>query len=94
MVSYKTITTNGSIDRFLVEFYIQNEEYTRPYVYKYDPSLPIDGSQDHLENELMTWSYPDNLWVRGDNRARVEDLVPSEHWEVLDNSIIFYKPYK
>jgi len=91
MVSYKEFMADGQTGRFLIDFYIQNEEYTRPYAYKYDNSLPMDGSGDHLEDPLNSWSYPNNLWVRGGLVAEIEDLVPSEHWDVVDNSILFYK---
>ncbi|OYT57746.1 MAG: hypothetical protein B6U76_00120 [Desulfurococcales archaeon ex4484_217_2] len=92
MISKKLFKADGTTKRFLPDFYIKASEFCRPYVYFYDSTLPVDGSGDHLVDDTKPWSYPDNLYIRGSKLPEPLDLVSVDHWEVIDNGVLFYSP--
>lgn len=91
MLSKKIYKGDGNTRRFLSDFKINTYEFAKPYLYYLDTSLPADGTGDHLEYPDRPWSFPDNLWVRGEDIPKSEDVVGYTYWEVLDNSISFYE---
>ena len=90
MISKKVYTGNNSTKRFLSDFIIRSNQFARPYVFIYDNTLATDGTEDVLQNPSLSWSYPTNLYKRGSNIAKSEDLVTSDKWQVVDNSVLFY----
>ena len=91
MVSKKVTIADGSNNRFLSDFIIRSDQFCRVWVYKYDSTLPSDGSGDHLEDDTSVWAFPDNLYVRGENiPTDTEDLVTLSKFDLVDNSILFY----
>lgn len=93
MISKKTFYPDGTINRFLSDFIIRNEQYARPYVYIYDSGLDPDGSEDQLQDtstDQADYVYPTNIWKRGTDTAQSNDLVPVDNWAVVDNSILYY----
>ena len=90
MISNKVYLANGINNRFLSDFIIRSENYARPYVFIFDDTLLPNGTEDTLQNPLLPWSYPSNLYRRGNNIAKSEDLVTTDKWQVVDNSILYY----
>ena len=90
MISKKVYTGNNSTKRFLSDFIIRSDQFARPYVFIYDNTLATDGTEDVLQNPSLPWEYPTNLYKRGSSAAKSEDLVTSDKWQVVDNSILFY----
>lgn len=89
MISSKIYSGDGTTTRFLSDFIIRSEQFARPYVYYYDPNVPSDVLESGSTNQA-DWSYPDNLWIRKDNTAQSNDVVTTDKWAVVDNSILFY----
>jgi hypothetical protein len=95
MISKKTFEADGTTNRFLSDFIIKGEQFARPYVFIYDNTLATDGTEDVLQDgttDQSNWNYPDNLWKRGGlvATAKSADLVSSDKWDVVDNSILYY----
>lgn len=93
MISKKTFLADGATIRFLSDFIIRNEQYARPYVYIYDNTKNPNGSEDVLQDgttNQANWSFPDNIWVRGTDYPTSSDIVPTDKWKVVDNSLLFY----
>ena len=90
MISKKLFTGDGTTNRFLSEFIIKSIQFARPYCYIYDNTLNPNGSEDVLQDTGSVWSYPDNLYRRGEDLAQSADLVTVDKWNVVDNSILFY----
>ena len=67
MISSKIFNADGTNRRYLSDFIIRSEQFCRVYVYKYDDTLAGDGSEDHLEDIGNPWSWPDNVYVRGND---------------------------
>ena len=93
MISKKIFQGDGNTNRFLSDFIIRSENFARPYVFIHDDALSPDGTEDVLQDgtiDQANWSYPDNLWRRGGNTAKSEDLVTVDNWSTVDNSILFF----
>lgn len=90
MITYKKFLADGSTNRFLSDFTIRSEQFTRPYVYIFDNTLASDGTEDVLQDIGSAWSYPDNLYRRGADVAQSADLTTVDKWQVVDNSILYY----
>ena len=90
MISNKVYLANGINNRFLSDFIIRSENYARPYVFIFDDTLLPNGTEDTLQNPLLPWSYPSNLYRRGNNTAKSEDLVTTDKWQIVDNSVLYY----
>ena len=90
MISKKVYTCNNSTKRFLSDFIIRSDQFARPYVFIYDNTLATDGTEDVLQSPSLPLEYPTNLYKRGNDTAKSEDLVTSDKWQVVDNSILFY----
>ena len=90
MISNKVYLANGINNRFLSDFIIRSENYARPYVFIFDDTLLPNGAEDTLQNPLLPWSYPSNLYRRGSNIAKSEDLVTTDKWQIVDNSVLYY----
>jgi len=95
MISKKIYSADGVVSRYLSDFLIRSDQFTRPYVFIYDPLLPTDGTGDILQNgstNQADWVWPTNIWKRGSNTAKSADLVTENKWQVVDNSVLFYSP--
>ena len=90
MISKKLYSANGNTNRFLSDFIIRSDQYARPYAYIFDDSLAADGSQDTLQSTGSVWNFPNNLYRRGADIPQSIDLVTSDKWDVVDNSVLFY----
>jgi len=90
MISKKKFSADGSVKRFLSDFIIRSSNYARPYCYYYDNTLNPDGSEDVLQDVGSDWSFPDNLYKRGSDGPKSEDLVTVTSWQIVDNSILFF----
>ena len=90
MIAKKIYLADGTTNRFLSDIIIRSVNFARPYAYVYDDSLPTDGSGDVLQNPLLPRTYPTNLYKRGENAPKSEDLVTVDKWQVVDNSILFF----
>ena len=94
MISKKIYIGDGNNKRFLSDFIIRSNQFARPYVFIYDDTLPPDGTGDVLQDgttDQANHRYPTNLWRRGTNVAKSNDLVTSNYWQVVDNSILYYE---
>lgn len=96
MISKKIFLADGANARFLSEFIIASEQFTRVYVYIYDNSLNPNGTEDKLvdgSTDHNDWSFPDNLWKRGANAPDSgNDLMTIDKWSLVTNSILFFAP--
>ena len=95
MISKKVFSADGVISRFLSDFIIRSEQFARPYVYIYDNTLAVDGSEDKLVDgsiDQADWSWPDNIWKRGANNPQSNDTVTEDKWQIVDNSVLYYLP--
>lgn len=94
MIASKIFNADGSNKRFLSDFIIQSEQFTRVYVYEFDNTLNPDGTEDQLQNGSVLqadWSFPDNVWKRGkDTPDSGDDLVTIDKWDLVTNSILMY----
>ncbi len=91
MISKKVFNANGTNARFLSDFIIASEQFTRVYVYIYDDTLNPNGAEDVLQNTGLPWSYPDNVYRRGANAPIGSlDLITLDKWSLVTNSILFY----
>jgi hypothetical protein len=77
MISYKKMSADGNLTRFLSDFIIKNEQYVRVYAYIYDS----EGEDGTLSGDyyIRTSDYPDT-----------DDLQGLDLWDLVDNSISFY----
>ena len=90
MISKKKYLADGSARRFLSDFIIRSEQFTRPYAYIYDDTLPAGGGGDALQYPSLPWGFPTNLYRRGGDAPTSEDLTTVDTWQVVDNSILYY----
>ena len=93
MISKKIYRADGSTSRFLSDFIIRSSAYARPYVYIFDDTLNQDGSEDVLQDGSTlqdNWSYPSNLWKRGADLPKSNDLTTEDMWQIVDNSLLYY----
>jgi len=90
MISKKLYKSNGSKGRYLSDFLIRSQQFCRPYAYVYDTSLHTNGTEDTLQNTNMPWEFPTNLYKRGADAPKSEDLVKVDMWQVVDNSVLFH----
>ena len=83
MISKKVFVGDGSNNRFLSDFIIRSEQFTRVYNYWYDP-VGVHGDV-HPES---------GLFIRTTDFPESEDIVTIDKWDLVDNSISFYvSPY-
>lgn len=93
MIAKKVFNADGTNKRFLSDFIIQSEQFTRVYAYIYDVTLPADGTGDKLQDgttDPANWSFPTNIWKRGADAPKSEDLVTIDKWDLVSNSILMY----
>lgn len=81
MISKKIFAADGSNIRFLSDFIIRSEQFTRVYNYVYDMN-GIEGAVD----------VNSGLFIRVSDVPNSEDLIGIDKWDLVDNSISFYVP--
>lgn len=81
MISKKVFAADGSNIRFLSDFIIRSEQFTRVYNYIYDMN-GVEGAVD----------VNSGLFIRVNDVPNSADLVTIEKWDLVDNSISFYTP--
>lgn len=83
MISKKIFAADGSNKRFLSDFIIRSEQFTRVYNY----ILDINGVEEAIEPLS-------GLSIRRVDVPNSNDLVTVDKWDLVDNSISFYSsPY-
>ena len=79
MISKKVFGADGSNRRFLSDFIIRSEQFTRVYNYIFDVN-GVDGDIDPSSG----------LYIRVSDVPASGDLVTIDKWDLVDNSISFY----
>lgn len=83
MISKKIFAADGSNIRFLSDFIIRSEQFTRVYNYMYDEDGIAGDIDPNSGLSIRTTDVPDSA-----------DLVTIDKWDLVDNSISFYTaPY-
>lgn len=83
MISKKVFNADGDNKRFLSDFIIRSEQFTRVYNYIFDAN-GVEGDID----------LSSGLFIRTLDAPTSEDLVTINYWDLVDNSIAFYvSPY-
>jgi len=79
MIAKKVFVSDGINKRFLSDFIIRSEQFTRVYNYVYDPG-GIAGDIDPASG----------LFIRTNDAPTSDDLQTIDKWDLVDNSISFY----
>ena len=79
MISKKVFSADGRNTRFLSDFIIRSEQFTRVYNYLYNPA-GVEGAIDPTTG----------LTIHITDVPASGDLVTIDSWDLVDNSISFY----